>query len=372
MAKSALSKLKACPKGYTSKTGHICRPCPTNTYGERCKHECSCSVFEICNIVEGCVEIPTTPTFQTTTEIRVHETFHITTFRKDPAGSTNGKTRNTSVDGLLSTEIIVIFALSAIVIVFGVCLCFILYKYKLSQKKKKRTIIRSPIPPLPQNDQPIASEYRLYDIINEADLLDDNDLQQIRKSADYLDVISTGSDDSSNMVNHDPIALTNKQENCSVSSGNHTSSSDENNQEVTEGYLNPYQPIIKMSPPTKKEYLTLATVHTIDSGVPDYKSSKSKIEYETKDPLQMGQGSLRRLYANENCSMNIIYVNPKCCLTNMRGYVSMSCVLNIERPKMQICSEKESQDTKSHKEYSHDYCNLFKTKSESDIFVRIF
>lgn len=274
----------------------------------------------------------------------------------------------------MSTEIIVIFALSAIVIVFGVCLCFILYKYKLSQTKKKRTIIRSPIPPLPQNNQPIASEYRLYDIINEADLLDDHDLQQIRKSAVYLDVISTGSAESSNIVNLEPTALANRQENCSVSSGDNTSSSDENKQEVTEGYLNPYQPIIKTSPPTKKEYLTLATIHTVDSGVPYYKSSSEiKKEYETKDPLQMRQASLRRLYANGNFSMNIRYVDPKCCLSNMRGYVSMSCVnLNIERPKMQICSEKESQDNKSTRDYSHDYCNLFKTKSESDIFVRVF
>lgn len=273
-----------------------------------------------------------------------------------------------SFSELLSAEILIIFALSAIVVVFGVCLCFILYKYKLSQNKMKRTVIRLPIPQIPQNNHPIEMDYRLYDIINDADVIDDHNLLQIQMSADYLDVISTGSAESSNMVNHGPSAQTKKHkleiDNCSGNSYNITSSSDDDIQELTEGYLNPYQPIIKTSPLTKTEYLTLGTIHTTNSGVSVYKRSAiNENESVTKDPEQMEEDGVRRL--SENCNY------PNCCLSNMRGYVSMSCVnVNIERSKMQICSAKERPDKKSTDKYNHDYYNLFKSKSESDIFSK--
>ncbi|CAC5410000.1 unnamed protein product [Mytilus coruscus] len=50
----------ACSKGYTSKIGQHCMLCPKDTYGERCRHECSCSGLEICDHAEGCVEVTTT------------------------------------------------------------------------------------------------------------------------------------------------------------------------------------------------------------------------------------------------------------------------------------------------------------------------
>ncbi|CAC5417522.1 unnamed protein product [Mytilus coruscus] len=37
----------ACSKGYTSLMGQNCRPCPNNTYGEKCRYDCSCSRFEM-------------------------------------------------------------------------------------------------------------------------------------------------------------------------------------------------------------------------------------------------------------------------------------------------------------------------------------
>ncbi|CAC5388500.1 unnamed protein product [Mytilus coruscus] len=53
-------KFTACSKGYRSRIGQHCMPCPKNTYGERCRYECSCARSEICDNVEGCVEYATT------------------------------------------------------------------------------------------------------------------------------------------------------------------------------------------------------------------------------------------------------------------------------------------------------------------------
>ncbi|CAC5361368.1 unnamed protein product [Mytilus coruscus] len=43
-----------CSKGYTSDTGQNCKPCSKNTYGERCKYECSCLDFEVGAIKKVC------------------------------------------------------------------------------------------------------------------------------------------------------------------------------------------------------------------------------------------------------------------------------------------------------------------------------
>lgn len=32
-----------CVKGYTSDMGENCKPCSKNTYGERCRFDCSCT-----------------------------------------------------------------------------------------------------------------------------------------------------------------------------------------------------------------------------------------------------------------------------------------------------------------------------------------
>ncbi|CAC5408759.1 unnamed protein product [Mytilus coruscus] len=56
----------ACSKGYTSMIGQHCMPCPKNTYGERCRYECSCARSEMCDNVEGCIE------YATTTDTSVH------------------------------------------------------------------------------------------------------------------------------------------------------------------------------------------------------------------------------------------------------------------------------------------------------------
>lgn len=37
----------ACREGYTSYSGQKCKPCPGNTYGERCRYDCACSIFEV-------------------------------------------------------------------------------------------------------------------------------------------------------------------------------------------------------------------------------------------------------------------------------------------------------------------------------------
>lgn len=39
--------LTVCSIGYTSDRGQKCRPCPNNTYGERCAQDCFCSALEM-------------------------------------------------------------------------------------------------------------------------------------------------------------------------------------------------------------------------------------------------------------------------------------------------------------------------------------
>ncbi|CAC5385483.1 unnamed protein product [Mytilus coruscus] len=117
-----------CLNGYTSEIGQHCIPCQNNTYGERCRNDCDCPVFEICHNVEGCVKLPTTTAISeygdtsvkcycscdiiegcvkipTTTEMSVHETSDKTTYLRDLDISTSGKgtDRSLSVQAHLKT-----------------------------------------------------------------------------------------------------------------------------------------------------------------------------------------------------------------------------------------------------------------------------
>lgn len=82
--------------------------------------------------------------------------------------------------------------LSVVVVVFGFGFFFIFYKYKSATKTKTNY-------PLPESNHIIEMNDRFYDIINDAEMLDDQQLQQLQMqiNSDYLDVIqgvnSTGS-----------------------------------------------------------------------------------------------------------------------------------------------------------------------------------
>ncbi|CAG2211252.1 unnamed protein product [Mytilus edulis] len=230
-------------------------------------------------------------------EEKANECIDITTYLRDLDQSTSGKgtDRNISVQGGLTTEIIIILTLSGIVLVFGVCLCFSFYKYKSAAKEKRRKppvsqlqIISSP----PHNAYAIKMEERLYDLIDESEMLDDHHIQQMQIASVYLDVIDesiyTMSYESQNKgilsVPSQSIqtAEVKHQENKNDSSSfflgsDSTSPNDEDRQETTEDYVNPYQPVLKISPPQKEDYLTIPPIHKIDSSFHDTTGGKETL-----------------------------------------------------------------------------------------------
>lgn len=124
----------------------------------------------------------------------------------------------------------------------------------------------------------IGMDQRVYDLIDETNMIDDQQLQQIQTwqmSPAYLDVISDSNisvcvggkdlDTQESVCQSLSNTETKSHENnlrvdgSSLMSGD-SSSSDEYHQEKPMDYLNPYQPMIEMSPPKTREYLELATV----------------------------------------------------------------------------------------------------------------
>ncbi|CAC5378038.1 unnamed protein product [Mytilus coruscus] len=87
------NKCIPCSTGYTSEKGQNCTSCPKNTYGERCKYDCSCSGFEICDNVKGCVGFPLT------TDTSVYATPYIMTLPWDINVITNGEKSDNSIEG---------------------------------------------------------------------------------------------------------------------------------------------------------------------------------------------------------------------------------------------------------------------------------
>lgn len=274
--------------------------------------------------------------------------------------------------------------LSGILLVFGVCLCFIFYKYKSAAKEKKQATDQLQIiPSTQQNDHAVEMEERLYEIIEEQDMLDDHHLQQIRMrmASDYLDVINESNSTelfesktkeirhfSSQSVPTSNSKKTEKNEISSLLSSDSTSSNDEDRQETTDNYENPYQPVLKMSPPKKGEYLTIPPLHEIDNSLND--NTTGDTEMHSIHPRQLEVGVSIQLFEHKNlvnCRRTYMYAN----LLNIRKQVSVSCrSLNIDRPQFEISSKLKGKDINSTEDYRLQYYNIFKTKSESDIFCK--
>lgn len=285
---------------------------------------------------------------------------------------------------MLTTEIIIILTLSGIVLVFGVCLCFISYKYKSAFKEKIQTINHVQIlPSSPHNDYGIEMEERLYDIIDETDMLDDHHIQQMQMqvTSDYLDVINESYSTEifeiktkenrhfpSQSVPTSKSKNADKNESSSLFRSDSTSSNDEERQETTEDYVNPYQPVLKMSPPKIGDYLTIPTLHKIDSSFHD--DTNGEKENLSMHPRQLEMGASTRHFDYENLikfGQRYMYTN----LSNIRKQVSMSCKsLNTERLQTKMSSEQEVKDFNSTDDYRLHYQNIFKAKSESDIFFK--
>lgn len=266
------------------------------------------------------------------------------------------------IDGLLSREIIVYSALSVLVIGFGICLCFVFLKYKTLTEKNKKNIVninQTQNSSIPQQIQTIENADRLYDIIDEEDILDDRRIQQMQMSSNYIDVIHDSnireSCESKSFENQDnpcqlpPTHETQNQENNmkmdsrSLKSGDSTLSSDEYHQDLTQDYLNPYQPMIDISPPAERKYITIATAQSrVDN---DYKAAIVRNENELQHPREVVKDAMTNLYDNYKSSSVSFGSNVSKYFSNREGGKESKSYenLNVERFKMTSYSGKEDQ-----------------------------
>lgn len=128
------------------------------------------------------------------------------------------------------------YTLPVVIVVLGLCVCLILYKYKIVGKKKNIPIIHPQNPSLPQNIQEIETEERLYDIIGETHML--RYVQQMMKAT------SSNRDDRTTVENRGH-------------------SFDEDDQVTIEQFIN--QPLSKLSPTPVMDHVIEAIVHTKNS-----------------------------------------------------------------------------------------------------------
>ncbi|VDI30460.1 Hypothetical predicted protein [Mytilus galloprovincialis] len=304
----------ACLEGYTSDKGQPCRPCSKNLYGDKCRYACYCFGYEICDHIKGCVESsPTTvASFDTTS--------HDMSLKSITRAATDYE------DGLLSREIIVYSALSVLVSGFGICLCFVFLKYRTLTKKFIVTISQTQNSLLPQQIQPGETADRLYDSINDDDILDNRRLQQMQISSNYLDTQNQDNNLNSNSL--------------SLKSGDSTSSSDEYQWDSTQDYLNPYQPMIDISPPVEHKYLTIATTQSRVDG--HYKDSEIvRNKHELQHPREVEKDIIAKCYGNY--SSVGFGSNETKSVSNRKGVKESKSYenLNVEQLKMTFNSGKE-------------------------------
>lgn len=236
-----------------------------------------------------------------------------------------------SISDLLSRKIITYYTLTLIVVVTGIWLCFLFYKYKTKvTKKKKSKIIQAQKLLLPNISRTIEIEESPYDDINDTDML--GVIEQMDISSDNLDVIRR--------LNSTAI-------------GEHFSSCDEGQNRSKQNYFK--QPVMKMTTPKNEDYITHATVHRIESRVPDTR---------IQQPNTPRKDALRLPYEYEIClaNINVEISVPQSSL--LKVIKSKSCEnLNIESFKSGTCYKIINPT----KERGLDFNNITKTKSESDI-----
>lgn len=219
------------------------------------------------------------------------------------------------------------------VVVPGICLCIIVYQYKTKvTKKKKSKIIQAQKLLLPIISQNIEIEESLYDDINDTDM--PGFIEQMDISSDHLDVIR--------VLNSTAI-------------GEHFSSCDEGQNNSKQNNFK--QPVMNMATPKNEDYVTHATVHRIESRVPDTR---------IQQPYTPRKDAFRLPYEYEICSANVnLEISaPQSILLKVITHKSKSCEnLNIESFKSGTCYKTINPTN----ERGLDFNNITKTKSESDI-----
>lgn len=164
------------------------------------------------------------------------------------------------------------------VLVPGICLCFIFYKHKILPQKKKSTISKSQRSKLPQNRQNIEIEENMYDNIDDTDLLEYGERIQI--SSDDINTINKSKTaacrNSLHIEKYDYSVQSLSTDGTHKQDFNHTLSGDDfssNDEEQHEQIQN---------------CITLATVHRIESVLPDHDIvSTGEHEYTFQYPIQM-------------------------------------------------------------------------------------
>lgn len=223
--------------------------------------------------------------------------------------------------------------------------------------------------------------YHEYNIINDADVLDDLHLQrsQIQMSTDYIDVISSSnsltSSKNKSEVSYEipcqdlPSGGTKKYDNnidfrSLINSDTLSSFSDEH-QNTTHDYLNLYQPLIKVSKPKREEYLKLASVDSIS--LYNKTNMISKNEYVLPHPLKLEACQLLQLYEHETVPNTCEFEQLQRFGSKIKGRPTKSCEnLAINHFQRNKSSGKDDQHINSFEDRA--YNNTFKWKSESDIF----
>lgn len=223
------------------------------------------------------------------------------------------------------------------VVVPGICLCIMFYKYKTKVTQKRKAKQKHL---LLQNSQNIEMEKSLYDNIDETDML--GLIEQIEIASDRIDVMI---------------------ESNSTGSGENTSALDEGQNERKNDFVN--QSVIKITPLVISEYLTQATVHCSLS------ESERNTVFEHGCILQhlnaQKNDTLRLPHEYDTSSINAKQTVPVMCFSNNPERVSRSCD-NLNTAKLITCTGSYDQNTISAEENMLASYNISKTKSESDIF----
>ncbi|CAC5416344.1 unnamed protein product [Mytilus coruscus] len=297
-----------CSIGYTSDIGQMCQRCSNNMYGERCRYQCSCSRFEIGEVrLECCADSEAKG--NNCIDFPSFCQFYITACSK-------GYTSVIGQNCLPCTRL-----------TYGdrckfECHCSDFEScnhvdgcVQFSSTAGTSVDTTSYITTLPWNEA-------------------------ARTTGDSTDNSSEGGSNSSG-------------------SGENTLFVDESQYERNQDYSN--LPVI--SPPNIKDYITKATVHRIESTVPDNKKD-TPCEHE----YRLQQINAPKKDALQIASINVRFTVPKRSLSNITERVSQSCNnLNIGCIKSNMFTGNNDENINSTDDSMLVFHDMFKAKSESNI-----
>lgn len=226
----------------------------------------------------------------------------------------------------------------------GICLCSIFYKYKKVPRKKKVAFMHISNPSIIKRSHSIEIEESLYYSINDTDMVGFIEQQEI--SPDHLDLISEST--------------------CTLG-GTNISSFENGQYEKTQQRI--HQPVNTISPPTIRDNITQATVHSIDSNISDNDETiPCESKYSGQDRKAPQKDVVRLPYEHGISSIIDRYTATHRGLLKIPKRVSQSCEnLKTESVKFRILSESNDGHINSIEVDRLNVCDIFKTKSESYI-----